>query len=558
MSLLQSPGDLAETPLAAVLLEALNLRATGVLAVAHGGGTSRLWFRDGRPVGAQVFAGFRPLGMMLLQQGRIDIDALSLSLSLMAQTKRPQGELLVEMGAVTADQVGEALAEQQASYFGLIAALDAGAFEFDGTAAVPEWTRGSRLSPLRTIVDALERPQASALVASALQPVEAGGVRLSSGYAQVAQAVRWSDAERQLVERLAAPVALEAYLEPSPLALERARAILAALLLLGLAVPAMGTPEPSGEMVIDLAVEAECEVAEEPTAPAAPAAAPGRRSDPAAARARRQRLLQQAMRNMGVGPFAGRAGGERPAAGPPPPGAPGPSAPAKAPVSSPEELQLREALLAVAPRARERNLFARLGIAETAGREDAKKAFLSIARQFHPDRFVSPALSDLQDTVRDFFAAVNEAYEVLADDRKRVEYLSERKGKQAVHAEAARVDFLKGEACLRTRDFTRARGFFEAAVRVDRRPEYLAALAQAWLVDPARRDRERARLLLEEATKDPACDRAFFAAGVLARDEGDEAAAERSFRAAVKANGRNADALRELRLLEGRRADKRR
>ena len=105
MSLLQTPGDLAQTPLAAVLIEALNLRATGVLAVAHGGGTSRLWFRDGRPVGAQVFAGFRPLGMILLQAGKIDIDALSVSLSLMAKTRRPQGELLVEMGAVTPEIV---------------------------------------------------------------------------------------------------------------------------------------------------------------------------------------------------------------------------------------------------------------------------------------------------------------------------------------------------------------------------------------------------------------------------------------------------------------------
>src|SRR5512138_506039 len=202
MSLLQSPGDLAETPLAAILIEALNLRATGVLAVAHGGGKSRLWFRDGRPVGAQVFAGFRPLGMMLLQAGMIDIDALSVSLSLMAKTKRPQGELLVEMGVVTPEVVGTTLAEQQASYFRLIAALDAGAYEFDATQDVPAWTRGSRLSPVRTIVDALERPQAAALVAAALQPVATGGVRLSSGYAAVAEAARWSDAERALVARL--------------------------------------------------------------------------------------------------------------------------------------------------------------------------------------------------------------------------------------------------------------------------------------------------------------------------------------------------------------------
>ncbi len=564
MSLLQTPGDLAQTPLAAVLLEALNLRATGVLEVAHGGGTSRLWFRDGRPVGAQVFAGFRPLGMILLQAGKIDIDALSVSLSLMQKTKRPQGEILVEMGLVTPEVVGETLAEQQAGYFRIIAALDAGAYAFDPDPPVPEWTRGSRLSTLRTIVDALERPQAAAFVAAALQPVASGGVRLSSAYAEIAEAVRWSDAERELVDRISAPEPLETYLAPSQVAPERARAILAALLLLGLAVPAA---EASAELVLDLGVDAEWEA--DPVAAPAPAAAPAAspappsapRRDADGARARRQRLLQQAIRNMGVGPFSARAAGERAGAPPVPGTPPGPGAPAgrgKRSAQTPEDAKLRDALLEVAPRARERNLFARLGIADTAGRAEVKKAFLGIARQFHPDRFASPALADLQDTVRDFFAAVNEAYEVLSDDKRRATYVIERKGKQAAHAEVARVDFLKGEACLRTRDFARARGFFEAALRVDRRPEYVAALAQCWLQDPGRKDLERARALLDEATKDPSCDRAHLVAGFLARDEGDEGRAERCFRAAATANPRSVEAVRELRLAQARRSDKRR
>ncbi len=135
MSLLTDPGDLAETPLAAILLEALNTRSSGVLEVAHGGGTSRLWFRDGRPVGAQVFAGFKPLGMMLLQAGLIDIDALSRSLALMAEKRRPQGELLVELGAVSAADVARVLAEQQAGYFAIIAALDAGRVRLRGVHA---------------------------------------------------------------------------------------------------------------------------------------------------------------------------------------------------------------------------------------------------------------------------------------------------------------------------------------------------------------------------------------------------------------------------------------
>jgi tetratricopeptide (TPR) repeat protein len=535
MSLLDEPGDLARTPLAAVLLEALGVGATGVLEVAHGGGTSRLWFREGRPVGAQVFTGFRPLGMMLLQAGRIDIEALSTSLVRMAETRRPQGEILVEMGAASAADVAAALAEQQAGYYGMLAGLDDGPFAFDRTTPVPEWTRESRLSPLATVADALERPRAAPLVASALQRVATTGARLARDPAEAAGPAPWSDAERALVARLERGATLDEFFLSSPVAPERARAILAALLLTGAAVPAVGAPE-------------------EPPGPAAP---PPSRSDPVEARARRQRLVQQGLRNMGIGPFAARGAAE-----PPPP--PEPEA-GVAPVAGSThgaaagdaERQLREDLLAMGPRARAPDLFARLGIPETAGREEVKRAFLAIARQFHPDRFASPAFADLQDTVRDFFAAVNEAYEVLGDDRTRAAYVAERRGKAAAQAEAARLAHLKAEACLRTRDFARARAFLESAVRAEPRAEYQASLAFAWLADPAQRDPARARRLLAEATKDPRCDRAHYVAGLLARDEGDDAAAERCFRAAVKANPRNADAVRELRHVEARRGPRR-
>jgi tetratricopeptide (TPR) repeat protein len=596
MGLLDQPGDLSSTPLAALLLELLNLRADGVLEVDHGGGTSRLWFRAGQPVGAQVATGFRPLGLLLLQAGKIDVDALSRSLAELATRRRPQGELLVEMGVISRQDVEAALSEQQAGYISSIAALDQGGFSFDATQPVPEWTRGIGISPLRTIIDALERPQASELVTSALRPVALGGVRLASGYAEVAQAFGWDRVERQLVARLEHPLSLEFFFsaeeEVGP---ERRRAMLSGLLLLGLAVPSAESPRATGDTLAGLTLAGVAAVEQlreqqgaggsgapppaddtppprwtpppfqPPATPGSPSpgspAVPLKRSDPAEARARRQRLLAKAMQNMGVGPF--NRSGEAMAATPPPGSmgrVPGPA------VISPADAALRKALLEIAPRAEERSYFVRLGLAETAGKEDVKAAFLALARQFHPDLFAGPAMADMQDTVRGFFSAVNEAYQGLSDEKKRAQHLAALRSGGSTspqRAEAARVDFQKGEACLRTRDSARARGFLESAVRADPRPEYQAALALTYLDLGAGKDLERARALMAAALAHPSMggpgsDRVHYVAGLLAHEGGNQAEAERQFKAAVTANPRHTEALRELRAMEGWRTRARR
>jgi len=543
MSFLHEPGDLSRTPLAALLLEAFNLRASGVLSVEQGGGTSRLYLRAGAPVGAQVFSGFRPLGMILLQAGLIDIDALSRSLQQMAETGRPQGEILVGMKAVTRADVDRALQEQQAGYFRLIAALEAGAYAFDAAAPLPEWTRTTLLSPLRTIVDALERPQAAGLVSSALQPAAPGGIRLAAGYAAAAPEFRWTEDERALVARLGRPARFEEFLAPSPVPPERAQAMLAALLLLGLAAPVGERATSASEDVPGIPAVRVAPAVQEPMTPGTAA----RRSDPAEARARRQRLRQRAMSNIGGGPFGGRP--QAPGGGPA-------LHSAAAPEASPStgDASLRKALQAVAPRAKERSLFARLGLAEGASRDEVKQAYLQLAKGFHPDRFASPALADLGETVKEFFTAVNEAYEVLSDDRRRAQYLVSQHGAVREREEAARVDHAKGDACLRTGDTMRARGFFEAANRADPRPEYQASIALTFALDTQHRDLRRARTLVEESMREGPTGRAFYAAGVIARIEGDLRTAEEQLRKAVEADPKSAEAARELRALQSRRS----
>ena len=548
MSFLREPGDLAQTPLAAILLEAWNLRLAGELTVHQAGGDSRLFFRDGVPVGAQTFAGFHPLGQILLGQGAIDIETLGRSLAEMARTGRKQGEVLVEMGAARQEAVDRALEAQQAGYVSLIAGLVDGAFRFNVDAPVPEWAGSVLVAPLRAVVDALASPQAAALVHSALAQAE-GTVALGSGYADLESSFSWTEPEVAVVRKVAAAATAKEILASPGLSRDQARAVLASLLLLGLA-------EPAGE-VFEISSLGNVSGAGPPRAPPEP----GHRSDPEVARARRQRLLARAMQNMGVGPLsagpkAAAASAAKVAAASAAKVATASAAAASSP-PTPAEREIRRALEAALPLARDTDLFARLGLPRGATTEDVKGAYLRLVKQFHPDRYGSPALADLQTGLRDVLSALNEAYATLSDRARRSDYLarSASGGRAATEAAAAagRADFQKGEAARRTGDHARARLFFESAVRNDRRVEYLVALAAETLLSGKPEDREKARSHLAEAMKDPTCSGAFLVAGIMAREENDPDRAEKLFRASLKADPRSEEAARALQQIQGQR-----
>jgi len=563
MSFLREPGDLARTPLAAILLEAWNLRLTGELTVHQAGGDSRLYVRDGMAVGAQTFAGFQPLGQMLLARGLIDIETLGRSLAEMARTGRRQGEVLVEMGAVSRDVVDRVLEEQQAGYVALIAGLEDGGFRFDPEAPVPPWAGQVVLAPLRAVVDALATPQAASLRAAALSQAE-GAIALGPGYADLEASFSWSEPERALVDRLHAAAPVARVLGVPQLSRAQAEAALAALLLLGLAEPAgdvvdlgaLGTAAPgarpaAGGPPVMAPRTAAPTAAGSPTlsVPATPPPVdPARRSDPEEARARRQRLLARAMQNMGVGPLA--SGPPRHASA----GAPATPRPA-APSTGGADAEIRRALEAALPRAREPDLFARLGLPRGASLEEVKAAYLQLVKQFHPDRYASPGLADLQGALRDVLSSMNEAYATLSDRTRRSEYLarSSSGGRAATEAAAAaaRADFQKAEVARRAGDHARARLFLEAAVRSDRRPDFLVALAVEILAGGKAEEREKARRHLDEAMKDPACARAFLVAGQMARVDKDNDRAEKLFRASLRADPRSEEAARELRQIQG-------
>jgi curved DNA-binding protein CbpA len=222
-----------------------------------------------------------------------------------------------------------------------------------------------------------------------------------------------------------------------------------------------------------------------------------------------------------------------------------------------QEAEVRRALEAALPLARETDLFARLGLPRGASVDEVKTAYLQAVRRFHPDRHTSPAVADLQHGLREVLAALNEAYAVLSDKARRAEYLAVASGGGRATTDAAaaqaRVDARRAEAATQAGDHARARIFLEAAVRSDRRPEYLIALAAAILAGGRAEERPRARTHLEEAMRDATCAPAFLAAARMARDDGDIDRAEKLYRGALRADPRSEDAARELKQLQGRR-----
>ena len=69
-------GNLAEWPLAGLLVAAQRTGATGVLRLRSPDGVASVFFRDGLAAGAAGTLGYAPLGQVILEEGLIQTEEL--------------------------------------------------------------------------------------------------------------------------------------------------------------------------------------------------------------------------------------------------------------------------------------------------------------------------------------------------------------------------------------------------------------------------------------------------------------------------------------------------
>lgn len=197
---------------------------------------------------------------------------------------------------------------------------------------------------------------------------------------------------------------------------------------------------------------------------------------------------------------------------------------------SPEAEALRKDILERHERLSELDHYELLGLPADAPDRDVKKAYFALAKRFHPDALGRVGLSELHRETNELFARIAEAYQTLADPKRRHAYDESRAGStpsnEGNRLAQAETLFRKGEVLLKVGNFGAALDFLRPCVELwPEEADYQAAFGWA-LYKQSPSDPEAARPPLEKAhamkAEDPVT---CFRLGVVLRKLGETEAA---------------------------------
>jgi hypothetical protein len=123
-------GTLARLPLPDLLRELQASGATGILSLTSGGARKALYLRGGRVVFAASNLPSDRLGEVLLREGKITPEVIESSVRALAHGRR-QGRVLVEMGALSPDELWWAVQTQVREIVFSVFQWDEGEFHFE-------------------------------------------------------------------------------------------------------------------------------------------------------------------------------------------------------------------------------------------------------------------------------------------------------------------------------------------------------------------------------------------------------------------------------------------
>ena len=486
-------GDLAETSLPQLLHNLYSLKATGLLYLENREVHKVVYCRNGYPIFARSNLVRECLGKMLIREKLLTEEECRQSLAGMKESGRLQGTVLMEMGLLSPYLLHEALQRQVTEKLLEVFSWPDGTYRFLPARRFKQGITAIELSPAALILQGVQRHWSTLKASEFLSAYLENYPVVTANPHYRFQSLDLSDAEARLLAQCRGDLSVAALLDQHPLVRSDLEKLLAALIL--------------ARVIEPLEQPRQAVKAEEPARAAPRPSGTGTRSE----------ILRDCRRMLA------------------------------------------------------QDYFSLLGVTAETDSEGLRRAYFALAKRYHPDRFRHEHLTpDLQARVDEVFQRLRLAYETLSDPSRRRAYLDRPQGeapsegvetRESQNLMQAEVAFRKGQALLREGHTARALKLLQSAVAIrPDDPEYLSACA--WALHRLRpEDRVQATaardMLLRAAELNPAADVTQLRLGYLLRLEGRESEAERRFEIAVMCNPDCVPALRELRLIEMRRANER-
>ena len=245
-------GNLKHVPFALLLQRLYSRRASGSLLLLRGGTKKIVSFTDGYPVAVRSNLLGECLGQILLGQRSITSQALTESVRRMQKEKRRQGEILVEMGALSPYNLSRALVEQaEAKLFEVFTWRD-GQFMFKEGDAAPKGAMRLARPPAALIFEGIRRHYDSARQVSVLDDFAGRFVGLNSNPMLRMQEMTSDATELAFIRGIAGNERIEDLINRAEIPRDKATLLLVALSEAGVITPAEPpaprTAVPSSEL----------------------------------------------------------------------------------------------------------------------------------------------------------------------------------------------------------------------------------------------------------------------------------------------------------------------
>jgi DNA-binding response OmpR family regulator/Flp pilus assembly protein TadD len=577
---LTARGDLSQKPFPDVLAEIYRWRSTGALLLRRGKVKKIVYFRDGTPESVKSNLLVECLGRLLVREKMISEAECEESLKRMKATRRMQGTVLIEMGCISPHNLQHALVVQLQEKIYDCFRWDEGEYQFNPKVSLPADPLSIGLTCAQLINEGIKRTYDEKRLFRHFSGLDHQYVHPSEEPLYALQDAGLGEEERELL-RLAdghkTLTTLRALGVLGPFETDRFFfAMRAAQMVAFKPTAAPGKPRvPLADLAAPVRAAPKPPPAPPPLPPPPPSLPPplparkaAHPSSPPLDLPWSDAKLAQPMARVDAPP-------------PPPPPAPAPLQPppktkpagqvlAKSAgsllpelsevVSLPrvtgQEGQAREKLAAKLNAMRKLDYFEILGVTRRATREEVKRAYFALAKEYHPDRAGS-ASAETRALAQQLYDLISTAHDTLADATERKRYVAE------LEAGAARADdgdvgkilaaegkFQRGEELMRLRQYADAFKLFKEAIALYAdEGEFHAWLGWAlFQADPSRAE-DALRSIEQAIVLNPRLDKAYLFLGYIHKATGRPDRAERQFEKAIQANPDCTEALRELRLL---------